>query len=451
MYWPFGRHILAAAKFIRNQPKLYAIYLTYHGCGPDGMIAHLFESEMSGKPYLSIEVDEHSSDVGVITRLEAFVNSVRSTHVAHAGNVTIPSAPVTLRGLSDRISALSKESTIAIPYLYPFSAILAAYLRGRGYTVHELPGTTADTLEEGRLRTYGKEYFTFAALLGDVITYAKNHPSSQLLLAQTDGAETDGQYSRVIKVKLDALGLGSGIVAPVIEDLPEDSSACDVLFRVLLAGDILLCLPTDKQTNLLAKILKEFADGIPSDETLVVWAESYADNDSQASGKSILLIGEPGCLFNRLFWDEMTLILDRTPHIFRFAPLCETLLFQWADRPGYDTAHLIEMERTMQQVSAALGGCSPFSDSISALREKADKTIGIYIGGMGRYRGAKMMSALPNAVGILAASSLYENTAAVLELLIHTTPLPVLTIGFNGSLGSSDRLRLSSFARHLEV
>ena len=31
---------------------------------------------MTGKPYLYIEVDEHSSPVGVITRLEAFIHSL---------------------------------------------------------------------------------------------------------------------------------------------------------------------------------------------------------------------------------------------------------------------------------------------------------------------------------------------------------------------------------------
>lgn len=40
------------------------------------MLAHLFRQEMGGKPYLQIEVDEHFSKVGVITRVEAFLNSL---------------------------------------------------------------------------------------------------------------------------------------------------------------------------------------------------------------------------------------------------------------------------------------------------------------------------------------------------------------------------------------
>ena len=76
MYWPFGQHILEPAKLLASHPNLYAILLTHHGCGPDSVLSHYFRELMGAKPYLNIEVDEHSSDVGVVTRLEAFINSL---------------------------------------------------------------------------------------------------------------------------------------------------------------------------------------------------------------------------------------------------------------------------------------------------------------------------------------------------------------------------------------
>lgn len=77
LYYPFGQHILSGAKLIAHHPNLYAVYLTNHGCGPDTMLSHLFKQEMGDKPYLQIEVDEHFSNVGVITRIEAFLNSLQ--------------------------------------------------------------------------------------------------------------------------------------------------------------------------------------------------------------------------------------------------------------------------------------------------------------------------------------------------------------------------------------
>ena len=67
LYYPFGQHILSGAKLIAHHPNLYAVYLTNHGCGPDTMLSYLFKQEMGDKPYLQIEVDEHFSNVGVIT------------------------------------------------------------------------------------------------------------------------------------------------------------------------------------------------------------------------------------------------------------------------------------------------------------------------------------------------------------------------------------------------
>lgn len=78
MYWPFGQHIITGAKIIRNHKNLYPIYITNHGCGPDTILTHYFKKEMGSKPYLHIEVDEHSSKVGVITRVEAFINSIKN-------------------------------------------------------------------------------------------------------------------------------------------------------------------------------------------------------------------------------------------------------------------------------------------------------------------------------------------------------------------------------------
>ena len=85
MYWPFGQHILEPARIIRDHPNLYAVLLTHHGCGPDSILTHYFREMMGHKPYLHIEVDEHSSDVGIITRVEAFASSLNQAPAGTAG------------------------------------------------------------------------------------------------------------------------------------------------------------------------------------------------------------------------------------------------------------------------------------------------------------------------------------------------------------------------------
>ncbi|MEQ8225909.1 MAG: acyl-CoA dehydratase activase-related protein, partial [Candidatus Eremiobacterota bacterium] len=78
MYWRYGQKILCISEIIRRDKRLNAMYLTNFGCGPDSFISHFFREKMDDKPFLQIEIDEHSADVGAITRCEAFLDSLKN-------------------------------------------------------------------------------------------------------------------------------------------------------------------------------------------------------------------------------------------------------------------------------------------------------------------------------------------------------------------------------------
>ncbi len=77
MYWRSGQDILAAAMIIRDNPRLQAIFVTNFGCGPDSFIINFFHRLMNGKPFLELELDDHTADAGIITRCEAFFESLK--------------------------------------------------------------------------------------------------------------------------------------------------------------------------------------------------------------------------------------------------------------------------------------------------------------------------------------------------------------------------------------
>jgi predicted CoA-substrate-specific enzyme activase len=76
MYWRSGQKILAAARLIAAHPHLHAIYVTNFACGPDSFLLTYFRGMMLGKPFLELEMDDHTADAGVITRCEAFLDSL---------------------------------------------------------------------------------------------------------------------------------------------------------------------------------------------------------------------------------------------------------------------------------------------------------------------------------------------------------------------------------------
>jgi predicted CoA-substrate-specific enzyme activase len=77
MYWRSGQAILGTARLVARDPRLQAIYLTSFHCGPDSFLLTYFRQEMSGKPFLELEVDDHTAEAGIVTRCEAFLDSLR--------------------------------------------------------------------------------------------------------------------------------------------------------------------------------------------------------------------------------------------------------------------------------------------------------------------------------------------------------------------------------------
>lgn len=77
MQWDWGKRILSAAIFIKNHPHLYGLYLSHFRCGPDSFIIRYAREVLENQPFLHLELDEHSADAGIVTRCEAFLDSLQ--------------------------------------------------------------------------------------------------------------------------------------------------------------------------------------------------------------------------------------------------------------------------------------------------------------------------------------------------------------------------------------
>jgi predicted nucleotide-binding protein (sugar kinase/HSP70/actin superfamily) len=71
-----GQLFLNAAEVIKKDPRLRAVFLDYFGCGPNSFIRGFFQEQLE-QPNLTLLVDEHTADAGVVTRLEAFLDSIQ--------------------------------------------------------------------------------------------------------------------------------------------------------------------------------------------------------------------------------------------------------------------------------------------------------------------------------------------------------------------------------------
>jgi predicted nucleotide-binding protein (sugar kinase/HSP70/actin superfamily) len=79
MFWGLGSEILRTARRIKDTPNFFGLHLTNFGCGADSFLEHFYKHIMGDKPYLIVELDEHSAAAGVMTRLEAYKNVIQNT------------------------------------------------------------------------------------------------------------------------------------------------------------------------------------------------------------------------------------------------------------------------------------------------------------------------------------------------------------------------------------
>jgi predicted CoA-substrate-specific enzyme activase len=78
--WYFVTKILEAANIIANTRNLYPVLITAFKCAPDSFIIDYFKKIFNSchKPYLILQIDEHDSNIGYETRIEAAIRSFRN-------------------------------------------------------------------------------------------------------------------------------------------------------------------------------------------------------------------------------------------------------------------------------------------------------------------------------------------------------------------------------------
>jgi len=162
VYWSYGQKILRAAEIIRRDRRLFGIYLSNFSCGPDSFLLTFFKDIMGDKPCLQLEIDEHSADAGVITRIEAFLESLKN----YKPRALQPRATATR---AVRPGRLSRHKTLYIPYMGDSSYALAAFLRGYGQPAKVIPLADEAALLKGRAYTSGKECLPCAITSGDML------------------------------------------------------------------------------------------------------------------------------------------------------------------------------------------------------------------------------------------------------------------------------------------
>ena len=209
MYWKSGQRILSTAKLVNDNPNLYAIYLTNFGCGPDSFITHFFKDRAKDKPFLQLEIDEHSADAGAITRCEAFLDSLRNIRKRQQiSELQTPNSE--LRTNTGPVHRTGLKKKIYLPYMADAAHALKAAFEACGIEAEIIPEPDDETLKWGRRYTSGRECYPSIITTGDMVKIIKRPDfvpeRSAFFMPSGNGPCRFGQYNRYHRLILDEMG-----------------------------------------------------------------------------------------------------------------------------------------------------------------------------------------------------------------------------------------------------
>jgi predicted CoA-substrate-specific enzyme activase len=205
MYWPHGKEILAAASVAARTTGLYPIFVTSFGCGPDSFTIDSTRDILGGKHMLILDVDEHSSAVGVETRLEAFLESLpKDGAVTHK---------------SER-RAEGSRSDIKKVYIHDFSDhgfAFAAIVRSMGLEPVLTGGADDEAAKLGAAHAASGECHPYVLMLGDYIrTVQKGGDFARAcyFMPYTKDCRM-GQFARQMRMVSEKLGASLPVVSTI--------------------------------------------------------------------------------------------------------------------------------------------------------------------------------------------------------------------------------------------
>ncbi|MCL2759929.1 MAG: acyl-CoA dehydratase activase [Treponema sp.] len=191
MYWYYGQQDLKAANLLKKEDNIYLTFITNFSCAPDSFILHYVKWMMGQKPFLVLELDSHSADAGVDTRVEAFLDIIDG-YRAKKGEIEADRYDNGYRFVSERVGdtdefimridnvktgekipvkgndrvkvLLSNMGNISTEYM-------GAAIRSLGYNAEAMPVATHKTIQIARAHASGKECVPSHLVLGSALEF----------------------------------------------------------------------------------------------------------------------------------------------------------------------------------------------------------------------------------------------------------------------------------------
>jgi len=205
MVWSHGKEIISAAHIASEIPNLFPVMITSFGCGPDSFTINQAREAARGRPFLLLEVDEHSSSVGMATRIEAFIDSLSKDYQP----ANEPAKSAYLHTGKIRRIFLSQFSDHGLAF--------AATFKKLGFDPVLLDMPNEESLKFGSMHSTSGECHPYTLMLGDYIKAATRNLdfSSSAYFTPDSALCRVGQFGIQIRNIAKATGLRLPVITKI--------------------------------------------------------------------------------------------------------------------------------------------------------------------------------------------------------------------------------------------
>jgi len=217
VYWGVANRLMRACCAAAMAGDVFPLMIESYGCGPSSFTERLFNDLLEHYPHTVLESDGHGGKAGYITRVQAFLHTVRS-YEKGGGRQAVPSGKISRY---DRLPAHSVEklrsSKIVEFSIGPkYGEHSSAAKRACGFDIYHTPPPDSETFRLGKEMCTGKECLPYQLIWGSFLKYLRENPpdgDKKVLLNDVTGCGPcrNGMFPLADEIALEKTGLADRV------------------------------------------------------------------------------------------------------------------------------------------------------------------------------------------------------------------------------------------------
>jgi len=185
--WHVANQILNAVALAKQHSNLFLLSVSNFSCTIDAFTHAMLASELGSKPYLIIEIDAHTADAGVQTRLEAFLDIIHNYREAQPRRrrplppCRLAAGGRVIRSNGESVPLTDPRVKLYFPNFSQYHAqAFAMAARSLGLHAGNVLPLDRDQLDRGLQYTSGRECLPMPICIGQLLQIHTNRPPGEI-------------------------------------------------------------------------------------------------------------------------------------------------------------------------------------------------------------------------------------------------------------------------------